>query len=96
MGKRCDFTARTVITPDPNLAIDQVGVPRTIASNLTFPERVTALNIDRMHELVRRGPNSYPGAKFIIRDDNSRIDLRLGRAASWGEGVLAQFFYHPV
>ena len=47
MGKRVDFSARTVITPDPNLAIDQLGVPKTIAQNLTFPELVTPLNIDR-------------------------------------------------
>ena len=47
MGKRVDFSARAVITPDPNLAIDQVGVPRTIAQNLTFPEIVTPFNIDR-------------------------------------------------
>ena len=47
MGKRVDFSARAVITPDPNLSIDQVGVPVTIASNLTFPEIVTPFNIDR-------------------------------------------------
>lgn len=47
MGKRVDFSARTVITPDPNLRIDQVGVPRSIAQNLTFPEIVTPFNIDK-------------------------------------------------
>lgn len=47
MGKRVDFSARTVITPDPNLQIDQVGVPRSIAANMTFPEIVTPFNIDR-------------------------------------------------
>jgi len=47
MGKRVDFSARTVITPDPNLRIDQVGVPKTVAQNLTFPEIVTPFNIDR-------------------------------------------------
>jgi len=46
MGKRVDFSARTVITPDPNLPIDTVGVPRTIAQNLTFPEIVSSLNFD--------------------------------------------------
>ena len=46
MGKRVDFSARTVITPDPNLPIDTVGVPLTIAKNLTFPEIVTSLNHD--------------------------------------------------
>ena len=47
MGKRVDFSARTVITPDPNLRIDQVGVPRSIAQNMTFPELVTPFNIDK-------------------------------------------------
>ncbi|KAH8312801.1 hypothetical protein KR044_012979 [Drosophila immigrans] len=76
MGKRVDFSARTVITPDPNLRIDQVGVPRSIAQNLTFPELVTPFNIDRLQEMVQRGHAQYPGAKYIIRDNGDRIDLR--------------------
>ena len=52
MGKRVDFSARTVITPDPNLQIDQVGVPRSIAANMTFPEIVTPFNIDRYFGVV--------------------------------------------
>ncbi|XP_078486594.1 DNA-directed RNA polymerase II subunit RPB1-like [Ciona intestinalis] len=76
MGKRVDFSARTVITPDPNLKIDEVGVPRSIACNMTYPEIVTPFNIERMQELVRRGNNQYPGAKYIIRDSGDRIDLR--------------------
>ena len=66
MGKRVDFSARTVITPDPNLRIDQVGVPRSIAQNMTFPEIVTPFNIDKMQELVRRGNSQYPGASKLI------------------------------
>ncbi|VDO79135.1 unnamed protein product [Soboliphyme baturini] len=76
MGKRVDFSARTVITPDPNIAIDQLGVPKTIAQNLTFPETVTPFNIEKLQELVNRGDNHYPGAKYIIRDNGTRIDLR--------------------
>lgn len=53
MGKRVDFSARTVITPDPNLRIDQVGVPRSIAQNMTFPELVTPFNIDRFVEFLK-------------------------------------------
>ncbi|KAI3381551.1 hypothetical protein SNEBB_008712 [Seison nebaliae] len=75
MGKRVDFSARTVITPDPNLGIDQVGVPKSIAQNLTFPELVTPFNLQQMNELVSRG-DMYPGAKYIIRDTGERIDLR--------------------
>uniref|UniRef100_T1IWA4 DNA-directed RNA polymerase subunit n=1 Tax=Strigamia maritima TaxID=126957 RepID=T1IWA4_STRMM len=75
MGKRVDFSARTVITPDPNLRIDQVGVPRSIAQNLTYPEIVTPFNIDKMQELVKRGNSQYPGAKYIIRDNGDRVNL---------------------
>ena len=59
-----------------NNCIIQVGVPRSIANNLTYPELVTPFNIDRMQELVARGNTRYPGAKYIIRDDGNRIDLR--------------------
>ncbi|GMR32516.1 hypothetical protein PMAYCL1PPCAC_02711 [Pristionchus mayeri] len=76
MGKRVDFSARTVITPDPNLPLDTVGVPRTIAQNLTFPEIVTPFNIDKLQELVNRGDSQYPGAKYIVRENGARVDLR--------------------
>ncbi|PFX11588.1 DNA-directed RNA polymerase II subunit RPB1-like, partial [Stylophora pistillata] len=76
MGKRVNFSARAVITPDPNLSLDQVGVPCTIAQNLTFPEIVTPFNINSMKELVHRGNNQHPGAKYIIRDNGEHIDLR--------------------
>ena len=78
MGKRVDFSARTVIGPDPNLRLDQVGVPRSIALNLTYPEMVTHFNIERLTALVRNGPEQHPGARYVIRDDGVRIDLRYG------------------
>ncbi|KAH8597475.1 putative DNA-directed RNA polymerase II subunit rpb1 [Bisporella sp. PMI_857] len=76
MGKRVDFSARTVITGDPNLSLDEVGVPRSIARTLTYPETVTRFNIDKLHQLVQNGPNDHPGAKYVIRPDGTRIDLR--------------------
>jgi len=82
MGKRVDFSARTVITGDPNLDLDQVGVPYSIARNLTYPERVTPYNITYLQELVKNGPNEYPGAKYVIRDTGDRIDLRYNKTAS--------------
>ncbi|KAL0264304.1 DNA-directed RNA polymerase II core subunit rpo21 [Diplodia seriata] len=87
MGKRVDFSARTVITGDPNLDLDEVGVPRSIARTLTYPETVTPYNIAKLHELVKNGPNEHPGAKYIIRDDGTRIDLRHHKRA--GEIQLA-------
>ena len=79
MGKRVDFSARTVITGDPNLELDQVGVPKSIARNLTYPERVTPFNRAYLAELVRNGPNEYPGARYVIRDTGERIDLKYNR-----------------
>lgn len=75
MGKRVDFSARTVITPDPNLMLHEVGVPFSIAQNLTFPEVVTAFNIADMKMLVENGPEVYPGAKYIQRDDGFKVNL---------------------
>ncbi|TPX53811.1 DNA-directed RNA polymerase [Synchytrium endobioticum] len=82
MGKRVDFSARTVITGDPNLSIDQVGVPRSIAKNMTFPERVTPFNIEVLTKAIENGPNEHPGAKYVIRDNGDRIDLRHTRAGA--------------
>jgi DNA-directed RNA polymerase II subunit RPB1 len=76
MGKRVDFSARTVITPDPNLSLDELGVPLSIALNLTFPEVVTPMNIEFLRKLVENGPTEWPGAHYIVRDDGTRIDLR--------------------
>jgi DNA-directed RNA polymerase II subunit RPB1 len=82
MGKRVDFSARTVITGDANLSLHQVGVPRSIARTLTYPETVTPYNIGKLHDLVKNGPNEHPGAKYVIRNDGTRIDLRHHKAAS--------------
>lgn len=75
MGKRVDFSSRTVITPDPNLQLDELGVPLDIATNLTFPETVTMANYDEMKKLIQNGPQCWPGAKYIIRHDERQIDL---------------------
>ena len=71
-GKRVDFSARSVITPDPNISIDQLGVPKKIAMNLTFPEIVTRYNKAKLLELVRNGPLQYPGAKSIKKQVDGR------------------------
>lgn len=75
-GKRVDFSARTVISPDPNLSINEVGVPFEIAKILTVPERVTSWNLEQMKSLIHRGPKDHPGANYVIRSDERRIDLR--------------------
>ncbi|XP_076056979.1 RNA polymerase III subunit A [Oratosquilla oratoria] len=64
-GKRVDFSSRTVISPDPNLRINEVGVPTEVAKLLTYPERVTSHNIALMRQLVKNGPDVHPGAVFV-------------------------------
>jgi DNA-directed RNA polymerase III subunit RPC1 len=71
-GKRVDFSGRTVISPDPNLAIDEVGVPERVAKILTFPERITMYNIHRLRLAVINGPDVYPGANFVTVVDSGK------------------------
>ncbi len=74
-GKRVDYSARTVISPDPNLDINQVGVPVHIASKLSVPDVVTERNMETVKKLVINGPSKHPGALYVIRPDQKRIRL---------------------
>ena len=67
MGKRVDFSGRTVVDVDPNISIDEYGVPEKIAMNLTIPETVTKYNKTRLYKYVRNGPHVHPGARQIIK-----------------------------
>lgn len=78
-GKRVDFSGRTVISPDPNLRIDQVAVPYRIAKILTFPERVTTQNKKHLQDCIRNGPDVHPGANYVIdRESGFKRFLRFG------------------
>lgn len=68
LGKRVDFTGRTVISPDPNCAIDEVIVPVHMATTLTYPEMVNRHNIQSLRELVNKGASVHPGANTVITD----------------------------
>jgi len=71
-GKRVNFSARTVISPDPCLSINEVGVPERIAKELTVPEKVTKYNIDKVRKLIRNGPEKHPGANYIVKKVRTR------------------------
>jgi len=73
MGKRVDFSARSVITPDPNIGINELGVPLKIAKNLTYPDTVTKYNYDILSTYVKNGYDTYPGVKSIKRKRDGRI-----------------------
>ena len=75
MGKRVDFSARSVITPDPELSIAELGVPLKIAKNITKPVKVQKNNYHFLYYLVKNGPHVYPGAKIIEKKSGVSISL---------------------
>ena len=76
MGKRVDYSARSVITPDPVLSIEELGVPLKIAKNITKPVKVNKNNKDYLTHLVQNGPDVHPGAKILERQNGDNISLR--------------------
>ena len=74
-GKRVNFSARTVISPDPMISINEVGVPLAVAMELTVPEKVTEFNFEKLKQRVLNGPEKYPGANYVIDPEGRRIRL---------------------
>ena len=71
-GKRTNFCARTVISPDPMLGLNEVGVPSIVALKLTVPETVNEWNMAYLRKFVENGPTVYPGANYIVRPDGKK------------------------
>ena len=76
-GKRVDFSARSVITSDPNTKINEIGVPVKIAMTITFPEIVTMYNIYFLQDLIKNGTSTYPGANFVQTNEKTFVDLKI-------------------
>lgn len=78
-GKRVDFSGRTVISPDPNLRIDEVAVPELVAKVLTYPEKCTRYNRKKLQQLIINGPNVHPGANYVMKQNElAKRNLRFG------------------
>ncbi|CDF90606.1 ZYBA0S07-04940g1_1 [Zygosaccharomyces bailii CLIB 213] len=75
MGKRVNYAARSVISPDPNIETNEIGVPPVFAKKLTYPEPVTAYNIAELRQAVINGPDKWPGATQIQNEDGSLVSL---------------------
>jgi len=76
MGKRVNFAARSVISPDPNIETNEIGVPPVFAMKLTYPEPVTDHNFLELKEAVLNGPLKWPGASAIENENGQVINLR--------------------
>ncbi|MFB6180624.1 MAG: DNA-directed RNA polymerase subunit A' [Candidatus Nanohalobium sp.] len=72
IGKRVNFSARTVISPDPNIGINEVGVPKLVAKKLTIPKKVTERNYEKALKWIDNGPDTHPGANYVFQPDGSR------------------------
>ncbi|XP_066591152.1 DNA-directed RNA polymerase I subunit RPA1 [Prorops nasuta] len=86
MGKRVNYAARSVITPDPNLNIDEIGIPEAFAMKLTYPTPITPWNVVELHQLVLNGPDIHPGATMIENEDGS-ITRLIGSNLSQREAI---------
>ena len=71
-GKRTNFSARTVVSPDPKIELNEVGVPKSMSMNLTVPETVQDWNMNYLKKFIEKGPKDYPGANYVVRPDGKR------------------------
>lgn len=76
MGKRVNYAARSVISPDPNIETNEIGVPPVFARKLTFPEPVTSHNFKDMQQAVINGVDKWPGASAVENENGQTINLR--------------------
>ena len=76
MAKRVDFSARSVITADPNISIRELGIPMKVAKNITKPVIVNSINKAFLTKLVQNGPDVWPGAKMLEKQNGETITLR--------------------
>ncbi|MDG5778428.1 DNA-directed RNA polymerase subunit A' [Haloarculaceae archaeon H-GB2-1] len=74
-GKRVNFSARTVISPDPTLSLNEVGVPDRVASEMTQTMIVNERNIEEARRYVSNGPENHPGANYVRRPDGRRLKV---------------------
>ena len=82
MGKRVNFAARTVITPDPNLSIDEIGLPEVFAKKLTYRTAVTNWNVQELRQAVINGPDVHPGAVYIEAESGQRTLVPSGNQSA--------------
>ncbi len=71
-GKRVNFAARTVISPDPKIGLNEVGVPKQVVMQITLPEVVTEWNLEWLKKFIQNGPKIYPGANYLIKDGKKK------------------------
>ncbi|XP_051116199.1 DNA-directed RNA polymerase I subunit 1 [Andrographis paniculata] len=97
MGKRVNFACRSVISPDPYLAVNEIGIPPHFALTLTYPERVTPWNAEKLRRAVINGPQIHPGATSYIDSvatvklpTSKKMRLAISRKLPSSRGAVSQ------
>jgi DNA-directed RNA polymerase subunit A' len=88
-GKRVNFSARTVISPDPTLSLNEVGVPNRVAREMTQTMNVNERNLDNARTYVSNGPEAHPGANYVKRPDGRRLKVTEKNCEELAEKVEA-------
>jgi len=88
-GKRVNFSARTVISPDPTLSLNEVGVPDRVAKEMTQTMNVTERNLEDARRYVSNGPEGHPGANYVRRPDGRRLKVTEKNCEELSEKVEA-------
>ncbi|WP_336345383.1 DNA-directed RNA polymerase subunit A' [Halalkalicoccus ordinarius] len=88
-GKRVNFSARTVISPDPTLSLNEVGIPDRVAREMTQTMQVTTRNVEDARRYVANGPEGHPGANYVRRPDNRRLKVTEKNCEELAEKVEA-------
>lgn len=102
MGKRVNYSCRSVISPDPYLETGEVGIPLFMAKKLTFPEPVNAQNVDHLRKLLINGTFSYPGAVYLEENgkkvflEGSTLEQRLAMANRLLDNAANKTLYRNV
>ncbi|XP_053969844.1 DNA-directed RNA polymerase I subunit RPA1 [Anastrepha ludens] len=94
MGKRVNYAARTVITPDPNINVEEVGIPDIFARKLSYPVPVTPWNVAELRKMVMNGPDIHPGANYI-QDEKGYTTLIPADNAAKRESMAKLLFNYP-
>lgn len=90
MGKRVDFAARSVISPDPYISTTEIGVPMYFAKGLNYPEPVTDYNVEMLRQMVINGPDVHPGANAIEDEHGNVTQLRADAKSRRGLAAMLQ------
>lgn len=98
MGKRADYTGRSVLGPNRSISFGQIGMPIEMSGRLTVPERITKYNLDYINLLSDLGridylcPNKGPFAgrklKFDKNKHNFNIGDKVGRFSENGDIII--------